>query len=182
MANALVDNGNNTTHSGRQDNAAKFAQVLGTSIKTSAESAPEAASNKQIASVVNAAGRLVQERDKINARLEQIKDAVAPSVKALGGEFKGENVTITVEDVDVKRLLPRAKISTLLIQLLGEVETQLSHEGGLFDLMLSLDDEAKSAYLIPLLDLIFEKAEMTEKAKRLYSVTSQERMYLKENA
>tara|TARA_B100000700_G_scaffold311500_1_gene393418 strand:+ start:43238 stop:43825 length:588 start_codon:yes stop_codon:yes gene_type:complete len=182
MVNALVDNATSTSIETRTSSANRFAKILGTSIKDSAENQTEVASNSQLTNVVEAAGRLIQEKNKIDTRLEQIALAITPSVKAQGGKFDAGTTTANLEEVDVKRLLPKVKISTLLIQLLGEVETKLVNEGGLFDLMLGLDDDMKSQHLIPLLDAIFEKAELTEKAARLYSVKAEEQMTFTKNA
>lgn len=182
MVNALVKNATAASTKSRHSSAKNFATILGTSIKDSAQNQTELASNSQLANVTDAAGRLLQERIKIDKRLDQIKEAIAPSVKAQGGSFSGKTTTVAVVDTDVKRLLPKAKISTLLIQLLGEVETKTVSNGGLFDLMLGLDDNTKSNHLIPLLDAIFEKADLTSKAKRLYTVAAEERMTITENA
>lgn len=182
MAKALV---NTTKPAGTptiSNAASAFAKILSPSIKESAQSKTEVASVRQLTNVVDAAGRLIQERRKIDERLNQMALAITPSVKAQGGVFSASTTTAKLEDVDVKRLLPKVKISTLLIQLLGEVETKLASQGGLFDLMLGLDDDIKSAHLIPLLDAIFEKADLTDKAMRLYSVKAKEQMAFTENA
>lgn len=159
-----------------------FAKATSTSIKASAQRKTELASDRQLSNVVEAAGRLLQERQKIDERLEQIALAVTPSVKAKGGLYTANTTSAKLENVDVKRLLPKVKIATLLIQLLGEVETKLANEGGLFDLMLDLDYNMTSEHLIPLLDAIFEKADITDKAARLYSVKAEEKMFFTKNA
>lgn len=182
MAKALRNTPQVGDHSPTTSKADAFAQATSKSIKESAQNKAEVASDRQLSNVIDAAGRLLQERSKIDHRLEQMALAITPSVKAQGGLFTGKTTTAKLEDVDVKRLLPKVKISTLLIQLLGEVETKLSNEGGLFDLMLDLDDDTKSTHLIPLLDAIFERADITDKAARLYSVKSKEHMAFTENA
>lgn len=183
MAKALVRNTPQVgDHSPTTSKAAAFTQATSKSIKESAQAKTEVASARQLSNVIDAAGRLLQERTKIDQRLDQMSLAIMPSIKAQGGNYSAKTTTAQLEDADVKRLLPKVKISTLLIQLLGEVETKLSNEGGLFDLMLSLDEDVKSEHLIPLLDAIFDKADLTEKAARLYSVKSNEKIVFTENA
>lgn len=183
--NALVDAAPHSSHTTSTSPTAKFAKILGTSIKDSAHtpaSVASVASSSQLANVIDAAGRLIQERNKIDERLDQMAVAITPSVKAQGRQFVAGTTTAHLEVVDVKRLLPKVKITTLLLQLLGEVEAKTASKGGLFDLMLDLDDAVKEQHLIPLLDAIFEKAELTDKASRLYSITAEEQMSFVRNA
>jgi hypothetical protein len=180
--NALVDTAPHSSHTTSTSPTAKFAKILGTSIKDSAHTPANVASSSQLANVIDAAGRLIQERNKIDERLDQMAVAITPSVKAQGRQFVAGTTTAHLEVVDVKRLLPKVKITTLLLQLLGEVEAKTASKGGLFDLMLDLDDEVKEQHLIPLLDAIFEKAELTDKASRLYSITAEEQMSFVRNA
>jgi len=124
-------------------------------------------SKERIAAAIDAMGRLQESYDQMGERLSAMHTNLA-SYLSEEGTISGESYAAQTDVAVDKKLLSPQKITTLLLFLLSEVEEKQANHGGLFDMILSLDNELLNEHFVPILDAVFEKAELSDKASKLY--------------
>lgn len=149
--------------------AGDYARLL--SAAASSEQAPPLSTStpspERVAAAIDAVGRLQESHRQTGERLAVMRrnlEEYLPRDGAISGEAYRAVGTTKVE----RRLLSTQRITTLLMYLLSEVEEQQAAHGGLFDLILSLDEDTLNEHFVPLLDAVFEKAGLSDKASKLY--------------
>lgn len=149
-----------------------YAKILAApTATTGASTGSTELSAERIAAAVDAVGRLQTSRDQMDTRLavmrKNLETYLPASGKIVGEAFVAEGVK-NVEH----RLLKPQKITTYLMFLLSEIEENQASHGGLFDVILSLDESVLNEYFVPLLKAVFEKEGMSDRAAKLFMETS----------
>lgn len=128
--------------------------------------------SEQVAAAVDSMGRLQESYNEIGERLAVMRRNLETYLPK-DGEIAGSNYRAVGSTEVERRLLGSQKITSLLIYLLSEVEEKQASHGGLFDLILSLDEDLLNQHFVPLLDAVFEQAGLSDKASKLYMESPQ---------
>lgn len=133
----------------------------------------------KVGSAIDQVGTLTAARDLLDARIEEAQSSLMDLLKtSTQPSIEGKKFVASKTPVSCKQLLPKAKVMTSMIALLQKANEQNKNDGGLFEMILSLDPDIINAHFLPLLEAIFEKSALTEEAEKLYFVSEKDEVVI----
>lgn len=125
---------------------------------------------KRLPVAIDAVGKLQFEYDKMGVRLAKLKTGLLEVLPQGFDAVEGASFVAKRSESPVRKLKESVSNHTLLTKLLLTIDEQEDCNGGLFDMILRLDQGIINTHFVPLLEAVFEKAQLSSDARLLFLV------------